>query len=125
LFGFLTRASGLCVDYLELDRGEPAESALPPAAVVGPLDPGHDRQPQAPASNVISACSEGFSAAARRRTPSPRYPRRLRPDPSTSDSEFLEMRDEFSRPELGSTVRVQRRADGFTQSGSVAKRSDG
>ena len=42
--GFSGRVSGLCVDYLELDRGEPSEPALSAPAVVGPLDPGHDFQ---------------------------------------------------------------------------------
>jgi hypothetical protein len=31
-------------DGLELDRGELAEGALPPAVVVGAFDPGDDRQ---------------------------------------------------------------------------------
>jgi len=35
----------LAHDYLELDRGESPESLLPSTAVVGPLDPGHDRDP--------------------------------------------------------------------------------
>src|SRR5438874_10175170 len=34
------------VDGLELDRGELAEGALTPPAVVGPFDPDHDRQAQ-------------------------------------------------------------------------------
>jgi hypothetical protein len=34
------------VQYLELGRGEPAEGVLTALAVVGPLDPDDDRQPQ-------------------------------------------------------------------------------
>ena len=33
-------------EYLEFHRGEPAEAVLSSAAVVGGLDPGHDRQPE-------------------------------------------------------------------------------
>ena len=38
------RECGLVVDGLKLDRGELAEAALATSAVVGPFDPGHDRQ---------------------------------------------------------------------------------
>jgi hypothetical protein len=33
-------------DYLKLDRGEPAESSLAARAVIRPLDPDHDLEPQ-------------------------------------------------------------------------------
>jgi hypothetical protein len=42
---FSGRVSGR-FDCLKLDRGEPAKSSLPAPAVVGPFDPGHDREPQ-------------------------------------------------------------------------------
>src|SRR5690242_11834930 len=41
--GWSGRVSGE-VECLVLDRGESAETTLPPAAVVGPFDPGDDRQ---------------------------------------------------------------------------------
>ena len=44
--GFSGRVSGLCVDYLELDRGESTQPSLSSSAVVGPLDPGHDLEPK-------------------------------------------------------------------------------
>src|SRR5690606_40101023 len=37
---------GLAHDDLELDRGQSCESGLASATVVGPFDPGHDRDPQ-------------------------------------------------------------------------------
>lgn len=37
---------GLGHDWLELDRGEASELGLAASAVVGPLDPAHDRDPQ-------------------------------------------------------------------------------
>ena len=40
--GFSGRVSGVCIEYLELDRSEPSVTSLPMSAVVGPLDPGDD-----------------------------------------------------------------------------------
>ena len=42
-------------DGLVLDRGQPAQPALPPTAVVGPLNPGHDRDPQLLPSDPLPA----------------------------------------------------------------------
>src|SRR5450830_1870177 len=65
---FSCRVCGRVVDHLVLDRGELAEGALASAAVVGPFDPGHDRQaqlvagvPPAPVQDVLLQQGEEVS----------------------------------------------------------------
>lgn len=100
--------SGLCVDYLELDRGESTQSSLSPPAVVGPLNPGHDLQPK-----FLPGLPPFLVQNVLLQEREERFHRRVicaRADPAhrSGDSGLAQQLDEYPRTKLRSTIRMQR-----------------